>query len=516
MSLARRCLLLFGAAVLISIFAALILPGMRMHDLTQERHLRIAKEVSAIIATNLANHSLADAKAKLDRDWPRLRLMGENEFPSEPPSLYGVEEIRGRAAMGAKGFLTEAMAELEANPGQLYKFKIDDADDGSAEVRLAMAFRAPQTAPKPNELIGVVHVRVPIHPVAQFENYAALAAALSCGAILAMLVFYLVTQRLLLSPVRKLRRLAEQVTTGDIHARAKIETGDEFEELGDAFNDMLGHLHTTQEELRKTNRSLDTRLGELAQTNVALFESNKLKSEFIANVSHELRTPLVSIIGFAELLVESGDSPKTRERILRYSNNILTSGRMLLEIINDLLDLAKIEAGKLELHIVECDVEQLCGALIDFLTPLADKKRINLSLECADATIMHTDAGRLKQILYNLLSNAVKFTPEEGSVQLEVASRAGDMVAFAVHDTGPGIPPDRVEIIFEKFRQIDSSHTREYEGTGLGLAITRELATLLGGNVSLESRPGEGCTFTVTLPVNAPTEPIPSLINLTG
>lgn len=487
-----------------------------MHDLMHERYLRIAKEISALAATSIANHSFADAQQKLERDWPRLRKLGENEFPAEPPQLHSVEDIRARTVAGVKGFLTESVAELESNAGQLYKFKFDDAPGGGQEVRLAMAIRSEETSPDPNKLIGVIHVRVPIHPVAPFENYVALVAAAACGALLAILVFYLVTQRLLLSPVRKLRRLAEQVTTGDIHARATIDTGDEFEELGDAFNDMLGHLHRTQQELRKTNRSLDTRLGELAQTNVALFESNRLKSEFIANVSHELRTPLVSIIGFAELLTEANDGSLQPARMMRYSNNILTSGRMLLDIINDLLDLAKIEAGKLELHVIECDVGQVCEALIDFLTPLADKKKIKLNLHVGDVPRMHTDAGRLKQILYNLLSNAIKFTPEEGVVNLRVTPQGDDYVSFAVSDSGPGIAKDRLEIIFEKFRQIDSSHTREYEGTGLGLAITRELCTLLGGTISLESVEGEGSTFSVSLPVRAPTDPIPSLINLTG
>lgn len=487
-----------------------------MSDLTRERYLRIAKEMSAIVATHVANHSITDAQQKLARDWPRLRKLGEDEFPAEPPRLFSIEAIRARNLAGAKGFLTEAASELEANPRQLYKFKIHHRADGREEVRLAMAIRPPETASTPATLLGVVFVQVPIHPVARFENFVAVAAALTCGALLAILVFYLVTQRLLLSPVRKLRRLAEQVTTGDVHARAKINTGDEFEELGDAFNDMLAHLHATQMELRKTNKSLDTRLGELAQTNVALYESNRLKSEFIANVSHELRTPLVSIIGFAELLNEARDGALKPERMLRYAHNILTSGRMLLDIINDLLDLAKIEAGKLELHLGDCDVRTICEALIDFLTPLADKKRINLVLEVGDVPRMHTDAGRLKQILYNLLSNALKFTPHEGEVRLSVTPHDADRVSFVVHDTGPGIPPEQIDLIFEKFRQIDASHTREYEGTGLGLAITRELCTLLGGTVTVQSTVDQGSTFTVTLPVLAPSEPVPSLINLAG
>jgi two-component system sensor histidine kinase BarA len=256
----------------------------------------------------------------------------------------------------------------------------------------------------------------------------------------------------------------------------------------------------------------------LAETNVALFESNRLKSEFIANVSHELRTPLVSIIGFAELLAEFGGSRKLdMERLRRYSGNILTSGRMLLDIINDLLDLAKIEAGKLELHITRFDVKPLCADLIDFVTPLADKKQLAVTLEIPqELPAMTSDAGRLKQILYNLLSNAIKFTPEAGAIRVTVTATDAATLAFSVADTGPGISPEHQAVIFEKFHQLDASHTREFSGTGLGLAITGELSAMLGGNIAVTSKPGEGSTFTVTLPRQAPTHPPQvSLVNLT-
>jgi signal transduction histidine kinase len=230
-----------------------------------------------------------------------------------------------------------------------------------------------------------------------------------------------------------------------------------------------------------------------------------------------LRTPLVSIIGFAELLAEfMHPETKVDTRLKRYANNILISGRMLLDIINDLLDLAKIEAGKLELHLTDVTPIQLCEPLIDFLTPMADKKSIQLTLMAqADLPVMHSDAGRIKQILYNLLSNALKFTPEKGAVKLRVYAGERDAITFSVSDTGPGIDEAQQATIFEKFRQLDSSVTREYGGTGLGLAITRELAAMLGGRVHLRSAAGEGSTFTVMLPVLAPAEARVPLVNLT-
>ncbi|MCH7704792.1 MAG: HAMP domain-containing protein [Planctomycetes bacterium] len=326
------------------------------------------------------------------------------------------------------------------------------------------------------------------------------------GSVLAIVVFYMVTQRLVLSPVHTLRRVAEQVAKGDLDVRSEIAGRDEFHGLSIAFNEMLANLQAAQEAQRRVNRSLDIKLGELAETNVALFEASRIKSDFLSNVSHELRTPLVSIIGFAELLRDAYESPNVdRKRLARYSENILTSGRSLLDIINDLLDLAKIEAGKIELHISEFSIGTLCKDLADFIQPRVDSRKQGFEIEIGDELpSFRSDSGKIKQILYNLLSNAVKFTPEGGSITLRVGRDGADWVGISVSDTGPGIPVDKRETVFEKFRQLDSSRTREYEGTGLGLAITRELVQLLGGRIELDSEVGVGSTFKVVLPAVAP------------
>ncbi len=517
-SLAAKCQILFAGAVLAILAATLIIPWMRMGDLTLERYLRIAKEMAtiALLEADWQGQTWQQAQQDLNAVWPQYAKLGEGDFSLKPPQLISANEMQFLSLAAPRGFIAETAAKLQADRHALYQFKLDRNEEGRDEFRLAMAVRALEGEKDPGSLKGLIEVRVPIDPEPAFLNLGVLIAALCCGALLALLVFYLVTQKLLLSPVRKLRRLAEQVTTGDMEARATIQTGDEFEELGSAFNDMLVHLQSTQEELRKSNRSLDTRLGELAETNVALFESNRVKSEFIANVSHELRTPLVSIIGFAELLADAGQRAGDSDRLKRYATNILTSGRMLLDIINDLLDLAKIEAGKLELHISLVDVAESCRDLIDFVTPLADKKGLSLDLDMPDEIPkMSSDAGRLKQILYNLLSNAIKFTPEGGAVKLMVRPENGELMTFAVRDTGPGIPEAEHAAVFEKFRQGDSSMTREYSGTGLGLPITRELCAMLGGSVRLESRVGEGSTFSVRLPIRAPTDVSVPVVNLT-
>jgi signal transduction histidine kinase len=309
---------------------------------------------------------------------------------------------------------------------------------------------------------------------------------------------------LILRPVQQLRNVADQVAAGDLSVRARIRARDEFQRLAEATNNMLESLQRSQEELRKINRSLDVKIVELAQLNEALHVANKLKSQFVASVSHELRTPLTSIIGFAELLTQSQTNTEMDVRIRRYANNILSSGRMLLDLINDLLDLAKIEAGKMELNIQDFSLQEVCESLYDFMKPQADKAGLQFDLRC-DGTLprMRSDAGKIKQVLYNLLSNAVKFTQPEGRVTLSAQPLDGRCVQISVSDTGPGISKEQQALIFEKFRQLDEGTTRQHGGVGLGLAISKELVTLLGGQISVASEAGQGATFTVALPIEA-------------
>jgi signal transduction histidine kinase len=300
--------------------------------------------------------------------------------------------------------------------------------------------------------------------------------------------------------VRVLQETAEKVSQGDLNIRSDINTGDEFQVLSETFNTMLTNLKSSADQLRAVNKSLDLRLGQLAESNVALYESNRLKSEFLANVSHELRTPLNSILGFAELLKEltqQGNEPK----VARYIQNIVTAGHNLLDLINDLLDLAKIEAGKMEVRSEPLTLADLFEALTGVLKPLTEAKSLTIvSTVGADVPIIETDPAKLQQILYNFLSNAIKFSEPGGKIELD-AQIAGDRVRIGVTDHGPGIDPAKHATIFEKFRQIDGSVTREHGGTGLGLAISKELSVLLGGSIGVESHPGQGATFFILLPL---------------
>lgn len=280
---------------------------------------------------------------------------------------------------------------------------------------------------------------------------------------------------------------------------------------------MLRHLVTVQEELQQLNRGYEVKVDELAQANLRLYELNNLKNEFLATMSHELRTPLNSILGFSDVLVNAqGLTDKQR----RYVSNIQTSGKNLLNLINDVLDLAKIEAGKMELHIVEFSIADLVERLVAQMSPLAEKKSIDLGWDVeSEIPLAMQDSGKIEQILGNLMSNAIKFTPEGGRVRVRAERRDKVGLALIVEDTGIGIPLEEQEKIFEKFRQgkgnpgQSDTLTREYEGTGLGLSIIRELSKLLGGDVHLESEFGRGSVFTVLIPARLDPEHPPKVID---
>jgi signal transduction histidine kinase len=267
---------------------------------------------------------------------------------------------------------------------------------------------------------------------------------------------------------------------------------------------MLRHLVSMQDQWRKVNADLDRKVDELAQTNMALFESNKLKGDFLATMSHELRTPLNSILGFSDVLLSS-ETLSDKQR--RWVGNIQNSGQKLLALINDILDLAKIEAGKMTVRPDSFNLHDVCDGLLNMFRPLAEKKNIDVRSQIEpDLPMLRQDMTKLQQILQNLLSNAIKFTPEGGRVVLR-AEADTKYVTISVMDTGVGVAKEEQDLVFQKFRQSGNPLTREHAGTGLGLSIVRELCKLLGGEVSLQSELGRGSTFTVRLPMEVSDEP---------
>ena len=358
------------------------------------------------------------------------------------------------------------------------------------------------------DLIGVAEVRFPLSRTTRplRRNNAILIAMALVTASLAMVAAYAIVRYVIVKPLLHLQEVSNAIAHGELDQRADIRTGDEFEDVSHAYNRMLRHLVTIQDELRQVNSDLDRKVDELAQANLSLHEMNKIKSEFLATMSHELRTPLNSILGFSDVLA-GADNVTDKQR--KFLKNIETSGQHLLTLINDILDLAKIESGKMEVHLIEFSVEELVDRLVGSIRPLAERKNIELKWEVDDQlAIARQDAGKLQQILNNLLSNAVKFTPEGGRVLVQAFAEPEDQLVLVVADTGIGIPLDDQATIFEKFRQgtvasgDDSDPlTREFEGTGLGLSIVKELSRLLGGEVLLQSEFGKGSTLTVRVPL---------------
>jgi signal transduction histidine kinase len=512
-SLANKCQLLFGLGVVLIVTAALFVVAMRMDHLAEQGPKQRARDLAGLWISGrielIEQDEVIDSRGNPDVD-PGMRI---EVLSAREANMRSDEDV----------FLLRAFEYFKSAEDTSEYFAPDSGDRDkpiylyARAVRLSeMGERDPVTtsAQTPNEdpLEKLIYIQLIDEEASKQRtlNLIYLIAAGLTAGLLAVAAFWFITTRLILSPVRVLRGYAEKVSDGDINIRSDINTGDEFEQLSDMFNAMLDTVRSTQDRLTSANKSLDLKLGELAESNVALYEANQIKGEFLANVSHELRTPLNSIIGFAEVLQEtlSGDESKQTEKQTRYAANIILSSRRLLELINDLLDLAKIEAGRAELRLATVSIKDTAEGLANLIRPQAEKRGIELKIKVQpNMPPAETDAGKLQQILFNFLSNAIKFSPDEGTVTLQAElddrqpGRGVANLRLSVSDQGPGIAPEDHDRVFEKFSQVDASTTREHGGTGLGLTISKELAQLLGGSIELKSDVGEGATFTLVIPL---------------
>jgi CheY-like chemotaxis protein/signal transduction histidine kinase len=316
------------------------------------------------------------------------------------------------------------------------------------------------------------------------------------------------------------QQLNEELQVQQEELRAANE---ELEEQSNALRESQAHMEEQQAELEQTNEQLAEQTEELARQRDQMDEKNqrlnevqlmleqradelqrasRYKSEFLANMSHELRTPLNSSLILAKLLADNPDGNLSDDQV-QFARSIYSAGNDLLTLINDILDISKVEAGKLDVHPELTILTRLVDGMKNLFLPLAMEKSLQFSVELADdlPASLFSDRQRLEQILKNLLANAFKFT-EKGSVTLRVEPRGDDLLAFAVRDTGIGIAQEQQAAIFEAFRQADGTTNRRYGGTGLGLSISRELANLLGGEIEVQSQPGAGSTFTLVVPQN--------------
>ncbi|MHB9054202.1 MAG: response regulator [Thermoleophilia bacterium] len=300
----------------------------------------------------------------------------------------------------------------------------------------------------------------------------------------------LLLRRTTLLPLKQLTEASARISRADYSARVPVENAqNELGAVSEAFNEMA----TTIEE----------HTGQLENANRELEQASRMKSEFLANMSHELRTPLNVIIGFSEVLRDTPSGKIGDKDRAEFCDNIVSSGQQLLELINDVLDLAKVEAGQMQIFTEEFDVGKVLNETVSAMNPLARKKSIGIDVKVSEhLTTVLADAGKFKQILYNLVGNALKFTPQGGTVHIN-ASAAGKMARFAVADDGVGIALADQRRIFSEFQQVDGSSSRQYEGTGLGLALTKKFVEMQKGEIWVDSEIGVGSTFYFTLPIPA-------------
>ncbi|MCX5684608.1 MAG: HAMP domain-containing protein, partial [Planctomycetota bacterium] len=480
-TLERRGRLIFGLFILLTVAACMWWPYW---------------QIEQVVWSGEADRAQALARAYL-QDFHASRFLVADAKSPEPLRRTMVEQLQRFGPMRAEKeprrlhFEPPAQGQPQAPPAGLSPF-----EDASVKTFLrhpaerrnwlpsgesflyAQAFRAENECLachgqyKANEIIDVLALDLSAREANKtiLANHLILLAAGLLVVALSMAFFYAVFRYSVVRPIRHLKDVADRVSEGDLQVRTEIDTGNELQDLSDALNHMLDELAKTQAELHAATAARDAKLDELAKANVALFEMNQVKNKFLTTMSHELRTPLNSILGFAQIL---GDAPSVAAdpKLQRYARNIQSSGRMLLELINDLLDLAKIEAGRLQVRCEKVSPQDIIEVVCGMVRPMLSETPLTFSYEVDPAVpLMMTDSTKVQQILYNLLSNAIKFTAE-GEVKVTVrpvsapggeaaaVAPAGDapaapdvssgsdapapdagFVAFVVSDTGPGIP----------------------------------------------------------------------------
>ena len=512
-TVAGKCRLQFGLAIVLILALALLIPYYWMGKLTEKSPLDTGAAVTELLVSGHINNQdtldndseigifdkdkLGPKKPGLDKSvrWIPIKDDDSELLTKLTPKQRSVLEML-RSDQAPSGY---SWVEKQGGRSYRYYMQLVRAQDRSLSCRNPQGISTPFDA---DQEIGVVIYRtfdVNTQNTYLMNQLLIIFAGLLAGSG-AIIAVYVIIQRIILHPIRQLRALVSNVSEGQMDARASIKTGDEFQSLSESFNDMLDGLQESQQKLRDANAQLDNKIVELSERNIELFKANKLKSEFLANMSHEFRTPLNAILGFADILKDKPGEDIEKSR--RYADNIVRSGRSRLNMINDLLELAKPEAGKLKLHITKTSIADLCKSLAVFFSPITEKQMLKVKVHVEDnIPIIHTDAGKVQQILYNFFSNAIKFTPEGGKISIDARMLDDKTIRIAVSDTGCGIPDDQIDHVFEKFRQVDGSITRKGAGTGLGLAISTELAHLLSAKVSVESELGVGSTFYLDLPI---------------
>ena len=368
-----------------------------------------------------------------------------------------------------------------------------ETQDSSGQLRLAVY------TPVPNLPWGFLILQPSAVAFAPFVEAARQSLLYIAGLLLLLALASGVLARRITRPLAQLRAAASRLAAGDIATRLNLTRQDELGDLGRAFDRMATALAERSAQLRAAHEELQSQYLQVQ-------DANRLKSEFLANMSHELRTPLNAIIGFSQLMHDGKVGLIGRDQ-KEYLSDILNSADHLLQLINDVLDLAKVESGKIEFRVEPVQLSRLISEVTSILEPLAAGRRLTVEVAVAkDVERIVIDPAKLKQVLYNYLSNAIKFTPEGGHVIVRARSEDADHFRLEVKDTGIGIMPDETQKLFVAFQQLDSGAGKKHQGTGLGLALTKKIVEAQGGRVGVHSTRGYGSIFYAVLPTGAAAE----------
>jgi len=436
--------------------------------------------------------------------------------------------VRGAAIYDARGRLFAAY--LASGETRAMPPRLDQVEETGNGILMAR-----QPIVENGETVGTVVLRAENRMLERFLDYLAIAAGVTA---IAMAIAYLLMRRfgrVLTAPITAITEVARDVVaTRDYSRRASRVGDDEAAELADSFNAMLTEIEgrtreledshsatlrsanersRAQQEVMRLNEQLEQRVdertlqlalanAELANANEEARSANQAKSAFLSSMSHELRTPLNAILGFAQILT-SNTLPSTLEQKKEFANHILKSGRHLLTLINEILDLAKVESGTITLSMEPVALSDILLECRTMIEPIAATRKVRVLFPDVDGAVVMADRTRLKQVLLNLLSNAVKYNREEGAVVLTCDEPTSTRMRLSVQDTGNGLSPDQVASLFQPFNRLGQESGAQ-EGTGIGLVVTKRLVELMGGEIGVTSSPGVGSVFWIELGSTAP------------